>query len=678
MAPKPKTTITAAEVNDKFDKWRELRRPYEISWFLTTAFVRGLHNIFWHHTLQTIRLKDEPEYRHKSVINHMLPKYKARQAKFLKNRFDPIVIPASSDREDKMNAEATQLALRYALRKEGLELKYREALNWANTCSKGFWWLSWDETKLARIKDPATGQVQDGIAGDVTLEVGSPFEILVPDIGIAHIGDQPEIMRVRSRSKEEVLLRYPKLKELLDKKVGEGNNVELFHYQRQIASMSDRGQSGEEKRVDPTFVVKEWFCRPNGTYPNGAYAVIVEDQVVRFNEALPYDFYLDQANPYPVVEFPDMELAGQFWPATLMEQLIPMQKEYNLLRSKGIEQIKLAAHPKLIVSQFCQFPEDGWTDQPGEVIRIMTPPGVPEPKVIAPGNIAPDVWNMLRTLKEEFDLVSNIYPAAQGAAGQASSGFQTNLLQEAADSVHAPDIRLHELAMEEACRKIRKLMVLGYSEPRLLSITSRNSLPDVREFSSENIDEHAEIIIWTGSALSNSPAVRTQQVLELWSSGLLGSGQNPEERRKALGLVNLNGIGELQEEERRDEESAMLENEDFKNNLPVVKPLPFENHQIHWAKHTDLIKSPEWRIFTEEQKQAAIEHLIWTAKWINPAQAVELAKEFGRQDLMMEVAPPPPPPPPPGGTPPPPGPQGAPGPPMPPQQPPPQTNPQGV
>lgn len=674
MAKETKKSVTAAEINDKYNKWRELRRPYEISWFLTTAFVRGLHNIFWHHTLQTIRLKDEPEYRHKSVINHMLPKYKARQAKFLKNRFDPIVVPASSDREDKLNAEATQLALRYALRKEGLELKYREALNWANTCSKGFWWLSWDESKLGRIKDPVTGQIEDGAVGDITIEVGSPFEILVPDIGITHIGDQPELMRVRARSREEVLQRYPKLKEALEKKVGEGNNVELFHYQRQIASMSDRGSSSEEKKVEPTFIVKEWFTRPNGTFPNGAYAVVVEDELVRFSESLPYDFYYDQSNPYPVVEFPDMELAGQFWPATLMEQLIPMQKEYNLLRSKGIEQIKLAAHPKLIVSQFCQFPEDGWTDQPGEVIRIMTPPGVPEPHVVNPGNIAPDVWNMLRTLKEEFDLVTNIYPAAQGAAGQASSGFQTNLLQEAADSVHAPDIRLHELAMEEACRKIRKLMVLGYSEPRLLSITSRNSLPDVREFSSENIDEHAEIIIWTGSALSNSPAVRTQQVLELWGSGLLGSNQNPEERRKALGLVNLNGIGELQEEDRRDEESAMLENEDFKNSLPVVKPLPFENHQIHWAKHTDLIKSPEWRLFTEEQKAATIEHLIWTAKWINPSQAVELAKEFGRQDMMMEVAPPPPPPPPQGGMPPPPGPQGAPGPSMPP----PQTNPPGV
>ena len=678
MAKPPK--VTAAEINDKFDKWRELRRPYEINWFLTSAFVRGLHNIFWHHTLQTIRLKDEPEYRHKSVINHMLPKFKARQAKFLKNRFDPIVIPASSDREDKLNAEATQLALRYALRKEGIELKYREALNWANTCSKGFWWLSWDETKLGRIKDPVTDQIQDGEVGDVVIETGSPFEVLVADIGITHIGNQPEIMRVRSRTKEEILLRYPDLRETLEKKVGEGNNVELFHYQRQIATMSDRGQTSEEKRTDPTYVVKEWFARPCGQYPKGAYAVVIEDQLVRMTETLPYDFYLDQSNPYPVVEFPDMEMAGQFWPATLMEQLIPMQKEYNLLRSKGIEQIKLAAHPKLIVSQFCQFPEDGWTDQPGEVIRIMTPPGVPEPRVIAPGNIAPDVWNMLKTLKDEFDLVSNIFPAAQGAAGQASSGFQTNLLQEAADSVHAPDIRLHELAMEEACRKIRKLMVLGYTEPRLLSITSRNSLPDVREFSSENIDEHAEITIWTGSALSNSPAVRTQQVLELWNAGLLGSGQNPEERRKALGLVNLNGIGELQEEDRRDEESAMLENEDFKNRQPVVKPLPFENHQIHWAKHTDLIKSPEWRLFDEQQKQATIEHLIWTAKWINPQQAVELAKEFGRQDMMMAVAPPPPPPgppqggPPQGGMPPPPGPQGAPGQPMPP----PQTNPQGV
>ncbi len=683
----PKTL--AAEVNDKFTKWREQRRAYESTWFLTTAMVRGLHNVYWHDILQRVRLREEPEYRHRSVINHMLPKFKARQAKFLKNRFDPTVVPASTDREDKMNADATQMALRYFLRKDGFEQKYRQTLNWANTCSKGFIWISWDESKVGRMKDPMTGAPTEAQIGDINLEVGSPFEILVSDLGIATIGQQPEIMRVRTRTKSEVLGRYPELREKLE---SSGDAIsESFHFQRQIASMSQRGGGGSDsKDLENMYVVKELFTRPDARFPKGRYAVVIADETVRALDELPYEFYLDPSNPYPVCEFPDMEVAGQFWPPTLMEQLTPIQKEYNTVRSKAVEQIKQSAHPKIIVSSLSQFPDGAWTDEPGEIIRVLNPPGVPPPQIVQPGNLSQDAWNLIRLLREEFDSVSNIYPASQGASGAASSGFQTNLLQEAADSVHAPDIRLHEMAMEELCRKIRKLMILGYTEPRLLSITSRNSLPHVLEFSTDNIDEHAEVIIWTGSALSQSPAVRTQQVLELVDKGLLGPVmQDAEARRKALGLINLNGIGELQEEDRRDEEAARLENEELKNGKPIARPMPWENHAIHWAEHTDFMKSPEAKLLQQQQFDAMVEHMIFTAKWINPNQAVELAMEFGRQDLMQEVAPPPPPPPPggqppppggpqagppQGGMPPPPGPQGAPGPPMPP----PMTNPQGV
>lgn len=660
----------ATEVNDKFTKWREQRRSYESTWFLTTAMVRGLHNVYWHDILQRVRIREEPEYRHRSVINHMLPKFKARQAKFLKNRFDPIVVPASTDREDKLNAEATQMALRYMLRHSGWEQKYRSVLNWANTCSKGFVWVSWDESKIGRMKDPMTGAPTEATLGDINLEVGSPFEILVGDLGIARIGEQPEIMRVRTRTKAEILGRYPELREKLE---SEGDALsESFHFQRQIASMSQRGGGGSDnKDLEHMYVVKELFTQPDATYPKGRYVVVIADEVVRSLDELPYEFYLDPVNPYPVVEFPDMEVAGQFWPPTLMEQLTPVQKEYNTVRSKAVEQIKLQAHPKIIVSALSQFPDNAWSDEPGEIIRVLNPPGVPDPQVVNPGNLAQDAWNLLKLLREEFDAITNIYPVSQGQAGQATSGFQTNLLQEAADSVHAPDIRLHELAMEELCRKIRKLMILGYTEPRLLSITSRNSLPHVMEFSTENIDEHAEIIIWTGSALSNSPAVRTQQVLELVDKGLLGPiMQDPEARRKALGLVNLNGIGELQEEERRDEEAARLENEELKNMKPLQRPFPWENHNIHWAIHTDFMKSPEAKLLSPDQFNAMVEHMVFTAKWINPQQAVELALEFGRNDLVQEVAPPPPPPqpglppggapPPQGGMPPPSGPQGAP------------------
>lgn len=641
----PETVV--AETNQKMELWRIPKRSYEIIWFITASFVRGLQYVIWNDVLQKVEQKEAPSHRVRLTINRILPKFKARQAKFLKNKFEPQVVPASTDREDQLNAKATKLALDYLFRKVNMEKIYREVLNWSNICGKGFMGFYWDPNKPVRTKDPLTGEVVESAQGDVVVEAISPFEILVPDEGIVSLAKQPEMMRVRQMQLTDIYARYPELKGNIQ---AEEKSPEIFHYQRQIASITSRStglglnssSSIDEQRKEQTALVKEHFYAPCGKYPKGRYVVVIGDKLARYVPNLPYGMETT-SNPYPYVEFADMDIAGQFWPPTLLEQLIAVQKEYNLLRSKLAEQIRMQAHPKLMVPAQAQFPENAWSTEPGEVVRYLTAPGLPKPEIMSFPNISSDVWNALKLIKEEFDEITNLYPASQGAVGQATSGFQTNLLQEAVDSIHAPDIRLHEMAMEEVCYKIRRLMALGYDIPRLLNITSRNLLPNIIEFSNENIDENAEIVVWTGSALSSSPAVRTQQVLELWGSGLLSGNGDPERIRQTLKLINMNGIGELQEINARDEEAARLENESIKNNTPIQPPLPWENHQIHWETHADFLKSPEAKLLPPEQYNLLVEHLILTEKFINPAQAVTTALELGRQDLVPLLQPPMPP-----------------------------------
>jgi hypothetical protein len=356
-------------------------------------------------------------------------------------------------------------------------------------------------------------------------------------------------------------------------------------------------------------------------------------------------------------------MPGQFWPPTIIEQLIGLQKEYNLMRSKIAEQIKMMAFPKVIVPVQCQWPKNAWNTEPGEVIRIVLPPGVPEPRIIHPPNISQDVWNVMNVIRQEFDDVPNIYPSSTGSAGQATSGFQTNLLQEAADSVHSPDIRSHEIAFEVACYKLRRMMQQGYDVRRLISIVGRANVPEVMEFSQDQIDEHADIIVHTGSALSSSPAVKTQQVIELWNAGILGDQKSTETQRRALTMIDAGGMGELQEERRRDEDKARLENLRIGRGEFVQPPLPFDDHEVHWTFHTDQMKSSEFENWKDAEQKELFAHTLIHGKWTDPGKAVMLAIELGMPpefiQFLQPVQPPPPEaPPPPQGAPlaPPPGP----------------------
>jgi hypothetical protein len=638
---------TVSLMDARFTNWRQMKRPNEVQWFIASAIVRGLQNVKWNDALGTLETRSIPSHKVRPSINKVLPKYRARKAKFLKNRYTPIIIPASTDKEDKLNATASQLALEYISRKQLLEVIYRQALDWVLTTGKAFIWLYWDDNAQGMVKDPQTGRPTQAVIGDLVFSLGSPYELLVPDLGMQQIGDQSEIMRVRAQPLEEVKLRYKTVPNIDDLK-GDAASNDLFQYQKQIATLSAKTNVGlvsalaDKSDKDLNFViVKELFQRPNNQYPNGRYIVTAGSVVLKYQEMLPYGFQ-SMRNPYPVVEFSDIELAGQFWPTSIVEQLIGPQREYNDLRSKLVNHLNKQTHPKVITSVFSKWPANAWNDEAGEVIRIITPPGVMEPKIITPPPIAQDVWNMFKLLQMEIDEISSISASSTGDAGGTTSGFQVHQLQEASDSIQGPDIRAHELAFEELYRKARKIMAQGCTIPRLINIAGRAHIPDVVEFSQDNIDENAEIIVYTGSALSNSPAIRTQQVIELWNSGILQDEQNPTEaKRRVLGMLDANGIGEFQEEKRRDQEKARLENLNIQKGVHVNPPLPFDDHMIHYVEHTDQMKSPEFDTWDQNRQKELFAHAIYHVKFINPQQAMTLAMELGLNDLIPMLQPPP-------------------------------------
>ena len=642
------------EVDSKFEEWRNARRPHDVQWFPNGSMLRGKQRVVWNEGLAKLQEKPAAAHRSNLVVNRILPKIRARMAKFLKNRPMPTVVPASQDREDFLNARATQKVLEYIHRKQNLEAKYKEALGWSQVTGKGYWWVYWNPTATARVQrtNGIGGQTTEEVVdGDVAIEVGSPFEMLVSDHAKSSLRDQPEIMRVKFRLVDDVRVRYPDKAKAIE---GEAPRSEVFQYERQLSNLSGGADSAAGGYKDPRGVgsegtkgdfvlVKELFTKPCGKFPKGRYVVVAGGVLLKQVDELPYGFD-NFDNPYPVVEFNDTDTAGQYWPTTHIEQMTGLQEDYNGLRRALQEHIRLLKHPKIFVPEQFRMPKNAWTTEAGEVIRYVAMPGIAPPTPWNPPPISSDVWRLLDTMRQEFDDVTNIYPAMQGAVGQATSGFQTNLLQEAADSVHAPDIRQHEQSLEDAWMKVRRLVAQGWDVPRLVSVTGRNFEPEVFEFSNDQIDENADIIIQSGSALSTSPAVRSQQVFELFNSGMLGDNKDPEVRRVALSLLSLNTQESMQEITHRDETLARLENLEISRGVEVEFPKPWENHNVHWTFHTDQLKSPDIRNWPPERRIALIAHVVMHAKFVNPQNAVSIAQEFGLTELIPLISPPPAPP----------------------------------
>jgi len=606
-----------SDVKKKYDDWKRFRQPHERQWFVNASFARAQQYVDVSMRDHRMGLPpDLPSHRVRIVANKILPKLRARRSKFLKNRPTWIVVPASPDQDDKMNARATQKGLDYLWRKLQLDLAHLEAILWAEVCGRGYWWIYWDPKSRGRVgvPDPVTGKVtvQSAELGDCAVEVGTPFEVLVGDPNKVRISDMPEIIRVKLRRVDEMKARYPNFASYI--KGGSEEGEDPFQYETKIGTLNASGygmrglETKEEQKKDKCLVI-EYFQRPSADLPDGRYTVICGDILLKDEMSLPYGFG-DMQNPYPVVEFIDMPIAGQYYGTTLIEQLIGIQREYNLLKSKLSEQMRLNAHPKLLVAAQHQLKVGSYTSEPGEVLTYVARPGIPPPQQMQPQMISGDVWRSLELLTREFEDISQIFPSSEGKAGQAQSGFQTNLLQEAADAVHMPDILLHEQAIKGAAFKFRRLMKMGYTVPRMITAIGRDYEPDVIEFSEEQIDENADIIVEAGSGLPQTRFARIDAVRGLFKDGLLGNPMDPDTIRRAMTMMELGTTEDAYDFTRRDIDRARIENTQFEEGKEPQRPMFYDNHQVHYQIHTDILKAVDPALQDPILRLAIIGHIL--------------------------------------------------------------------
>jgi hypothetical protein len=632
-----------AALERKETAFRAHRKPFESSWFMNSAALRGQHYLDWVGKTPQLTLPDAPAHRQRLSINRILPKIRARRSKYLRARNKWVVVPASPDQDDRMNARATQKALDYQRRRLRLNLLHFRAILWTEVCGRGYWWVYWDPDAKGRIRQApiAAGMkpaVTEATLGDVAIEVGSAFEILIADPTIGFIGDQPEILRVKLRSLADMKARYPDFADFMD---GETPKPEDSSYQRRIAALSPKGSTvptdaSERKRDDPSeaqIKVIEYFQAPCAAFPKGRYTKVAGGVLLEDRPELPYDFS-DLTNPYPVVEFVDIPQAGQYWSSTLIEQLIPLNREYNHARSRLAEALRAQIHPKLFAAKQHQLPPGCWTSEPNEVIEYIARPGIDKPYIWSPGNVAADVWQSIGLVQREFDDLSQIFPVVEGRSGTTTSGFQANLLQEAAESVHGPDIQLQEAAFEEAAYKIRRLMKQGYTVPRLITVIGSDYQSDAIEFSATEIDESADIIVETASALPDLRYARVEVVTSMFDKGLLGPQQDPDTRRRALNMMEMGTVEDVWDFSRRDIEAARLENAAITEGRPVEPPQFYENHLLHYQIHADQLKAPEVKLWPIPQRQALMAQLLKHEEFINPVSAAQHAIDYGLQGLL--------------------------------------------
>jgi len=659
---------------DVYTAEKNRKRPYSIQWYYNLAFILGHQWTNISPLGELIKVEDAPEHRVYRVENEILPRVKRITSKAT---LDPPLmdcVPMTSDEADLNAAQAGVEFLEYHQYEQDFASLDVRALIWAQATGKGFYKTTWnpkagplvvrektelqdvpvpDEMGLPQI-DPNGLEITEkqevpvldeaGLPeivsfhlGEISVEVCSGFEII--PVGK---GDQLRskgitgVMHVVPRSVRHVQDVYGETVEP-DQDVRDTDDV-YRDMAGKIGTIIGGELSSTEQREDqePSVLVYEYWEKPSEDHPRGRLIVVAGKKVLK-NTELPYDHL-----QLPFAEIEDFPVPGRFWPTTMVEQSIPIQKEINILASKIEEHTRMMAFPKLMTFQGNNA-EEPWTNEAGQEYENASRQTMPE--AWHPPQLSQDVYTRLAQLRERLDDMYSTHEASRGTVPTGvKSGVAIAFLLEQDDTQHGPLFRSYHRARETVGRHIIGLAKQFYDEDRQVSILGENKKWVMKDFNAAKLEGVADVRVRQQSSVPVSHAGAMQKVFDIAqmfpqfyvdeTTGQLDHGRLSED----LQMPSVRGMHERQllDVEQAKRENEMMMNGDPFNEMAMLQaqqmqmqiqqnpqmaqqaqppdpnagyqPNFFDNHPVHFREVTAFMKTAEYEALELEVKQRFVYH----------------------------------------------------------------------
>jgi hypothetical protein len=354
-------------------------------------------------------------------------------------------------------------------------------------------------------------------------------------------------------------------------------------------------------------------CHP--MFPEGAFYTIVGDKIVQGFQSWPFSH-----GQYPFVKF-DHIPGGKYYGTSLIEDLIPLQKEYNRTRGQIIEAKNRMAKPQWMAARG-SIDASKITSEPGQVLEFT--PGFPEPKQVTLAPLPSYVIQELERIMTDWNDIAGQHEVTHGQVPPGvTAATAISYLQERDESKlsHTFD------SLEEGVEKLAK-MALSYVRDywqieRVIRVTGPDGSFDALTFKGSDLNNNLDIRIEAGSALPTSKAAKQALIMDLMKMGFI-------DPKKGLEVMDMGGINKLYEQIQVDQRQAQRENlrmskvtaglmEQYnQQNMAMMEENPmafdggdppilipvntWDNHEIHVEVHNNYRKGQAFESLTPETK----------------------------------------------------------------------------
>lgn len=592
-----------------FHQCQNERVMQERQWYLNLAFFYGQQNVKFRNVSGTntfdLYVPKAPYYRVRMVINHVRRVVRKELSRLTAQKPSAYVVPSSNEDADVFAAQAGEQIWDSLWRRLKFSKTLRESVFWQIVCGNGFIKSYWDPTKL----DPGAAENQKG---DIVIQNISPFHIFVPDLLCTDIEDQPYVIHAQVRTNAWIKQNF-------------GVDVVANKYESVDEQMQNvMGVYRNNNKKDQSVILEIWV-KPGyiPELPKGGCFILAADQLVQGWDTWPYPH-----GQYPFTKL-DSIPSGKFYSTSIIEDLIPIQKELNRSRSQLIESKNRMSKPQLAAEEGAVDPKR-ITTEPGLVVTYKV--GMAAPTPIPLQNLPSYVTEEIDRLYSDIQDLSGQHDVSNGSTPPGvTAATAISFLQEQDESLTAPHYTSIEEGIEKVAGQSLNYVKTFWDEPRTIKIVGVDGTFDVQTFRGADLRENEDIRVEAGSALPTSRAAKQAFIMDLMKMGFI-----PPE--KGLEIMEIGALNRLYEQLQVDKRQAQRENlkmrviteqdmkahmqewqlnpnapkNDPESGLPLDPPLivdthTYDNHQIHIEEHNRYRKtqafenvSPTVRMLFEE------------------------------------------------------------------------------
>lgn len=617
----------------EFTRCRDAKLPKQRQWYVNLAMTFGQQ---W---LQVatgsnasvagkLSVQQAPRHQRRKTINRLRSFVRTETSKFLSTLPNVVAVPSTAEDEDVRAAFAAEQTWMHYSENKRFRRQYSAAVWWSVLTGNGFIKTFWNQER--EVAMPGGGKD----FGDIEFAKVTPFHIFAPELREREVDDQPYIIEARVRPLAWVKQFYSE----------QLNGVDVSPSTNSANTIMDEGYLGLSKSANnlDSVIVYEFWVKPGTTnhLPKGGYFVMVEDILVDYYEGLPYTH-----GEYPYTKFEHL-YNDTFWADSPLVDLIPLQKEYNEVRTDIGVAARRMGNPQLIAAQNSIVPGK-MTNEPGALILYR--PGLPAPQPMPLTQLPQYVLEQQDRIIQDFEDISGQHDVSKGQApAGVTAGTALQYLGERDDNYLTPQYQGIEDAVERVAKQTLLLFQQFVDIKRKIKVVGLDGAFDTLLLNGADIKNGTDVRVEPGTAIGQSQAAKQAQVMDLVSLGIIMPDQ-------ALKMLEIGGPQKVLDIVNAAERKAQRENmkmKALKDNLteietvnagfreqalmevgpemlatgmpveqilslvdqnlpPVVAVDDFDIHEVHIETHNRFRMSQEYETLPDAVKDQFEKHVAW-------------------------------------------------------------------